>query len=95
MLASSIRDTDLAFRYGGEEFVVLLPETAGPEALRQAERVREAFARRTAEAGTAQTLSMGVAQYVQGEGLRDFIHRADQAMYKAKHSGKDCCQLAE
>jgi diguanylate cyclase (GGDEF)-like protein/PAS domain S-box-containing protein len=95
VLASSIRDTDLAFRYGGEEFVVLLPETAGPEALRQAERVREAFARRTAEAGTAQTLSMGVAQYVQGEGLRDFIHRADQAMYKAKHSGKDCCQLAE
>ncbi len=95
VLASSIRDTDLAFRYGGEEFVVLLPETAGPEALRQAERVREAFARRTAEAGAAQTLSMGVAQYVQGESLRDFIHRADQAMYKAKHLGKDCCLLAE
>ena len=96
VLASSIRDTDLAFRYGGEEFVVLLPETAGPEAMRQAERVRAAFSQRTAGAqGAGQTLSMGVAQYVQAESLRDFIHRADQAMYRAKDSGKNCCLLAE
>ena len=96
VLASSIRDTDLGFRYGGEEFVVLLPETSGAEAMRQAERVREAFSARTAKGlGASQTLSMGVAQYVQGESLRDFIHRADQAMYRAKESGKNRCLLAD
>lgn len=96
VLASSIRDTDAAFRYGGEEFVILLPETPGREAMLQADRVREAFRQIAfSPAQARQTLSVGVAQFRPGETLRDFIHRADQAMYRAKNSGKNRCLLAD
>lgn len=98
VLRSAIRDTDMAFRYGGEEFIILLPETAGAEAVTQAERVRQRFrelALTTPEgAPLTQTLSIGVAQLHQGESLSDFVHRADSCMYEAKTSGKDRCLLA-
>lgn len=96
VLSSSIRDTDAAFRYGGEEFIILLPETPGKEAMLQADRVREAFRGITfTPAQACQTLSVGVAQFKAGETLREFIHRADQAMYRAKSSGKNQCRLAD
>ena len=94
ILRRSLRKTDMAFRYGGEEFIALLPETAGLEALKFAERIRQAFAeqefRFNNETQSAVTVSIGLAEYVPGEDSSTYINRADQCLYAAKKNGKNC-----
>nr|WP_240895195.1 bifunctional diguanylate cyclase/phosphodiesterase [Kineococcus siccus] len=74
-------------RYGGDEFVVLLPATSGPEALARLELLR------TRVDGV--TLSCGVAQLGAGESGAELLRRADTAMYAAKRGGRDRCALAD
>lgn len=96
VLRGVTRRSDQCFRYGGDEFFVLLPETGLEEARRTAEKIRKAFNRRwpfdaagAAGRGQGVTLSMGVAQR-SGEGPADaLIKRADLAMYNAKSRGGD------
>lgn len=97
-LAGVIRDclrrSDSAFRYGGEEFVVLLPETELTAARLLAERLRMAFeSKRIATASGEEircTVSIGVAGWVPGEGENGLIRRADAAAYTAKERGRNC-----
>ena len=93
ILRESLRKTDTAYRYGGEEFTVLLPETQGPEALHFAERIRQAFENKDLtlqkEQNFSVTVSIGVAQYESGQELNTFIKRADTNMYSAKNEGKN------
>ncbi len=93
-----LRATDSAFRYGGEEFTLLLAETAGEEAVVVAERIRSEFAeqdfRPTSEDLVVRlTLSAGIAQYHAAEEVTDFVKRADQGMYMAKGKGKNRVHL--
>lgn len=92
-----LRATDSAFRYGGEEFALLLAETAGEEALVVAERIRQEFSeqdfRPSAENRVRMTLSAGIAQYHASEEIADFIKRADRGMYAAKRKGKNRVHL--
>jgi diguanylate cyclase (GGDEF)-like protein len=76
-------------RLGGEEFIAVLPGTEVDGALRCAERVREAVARRPVERDLEITVSAGVAEYRRGESLPELLTRADQAMYAAKRSGRN------
>jgi diguanylate cyclase (GGDEF)-like protein len=98
LISESLRSSDSAFRYGGEEFVVLLPEADADAACILAERLREAFAAQriaTIDGTPMQcTVSVGVAEYAPGEGEGAFIHRADEATYDAKRCGKNCVVLA-
>jgi diguanylate cyclase (GGDEF)-like protein len=93
ILRNSLRKTDTAYRYGGEEFAVLLPETKGEEALHFAERIRQAFENKDLtlqkEQNFSVTVSIGVAQYESGEELNTFIKRTDTNMYAAKNKGKN------
>ena len=95
LLRSTLRDIDLVGRYGGEEFVALLPETAPGEARRVAERVRERIAATPYEAPNGEsvrvTISIGVANYPSPSivGRDDFLRAADDALYKAKQAGRD------
>lgn len=88
-----LRRTDQAFRYGGEEFVALLPETDMEMAEAAAERVRTAFAnteiRPVPDHPVQCTASIGVTTFVPGETPRDFVARADSGMYEAKRLGKN------
>jgi len=94
ILRRSLRKTDTAFRYGGEEFIALLPETTVHEAMKFAERIRLAFAeqefRFNNKTQLAVTVSIGLAEYVPGEDSSTFIDRADQCLYAAKKKGKNC-----
>lgn len=98
MLATSIRHiqraSDSAFRYGGEEFVVLLPNTCLADALMAAERLRRQFAEEPVPVASGAMLhgsiSIGVAQFEPEEKAANFIRRADEACYQAKHAGKNC-----
>jgi diguanylate cyclase (GGDEF)-like protein/PAS domain S-box-containing protein len=83
-LDSIRRKDDGAFRYGGDEFAFLFPGVGGAEALAAAERVRAAIER---TAGPAITASLGVATLRDGEGSREVLQRADEAMYRAKAAG--------
>lgn len=88
-LRTVIRGSDLLARWGGEEFVILLPETDLFGALELGERLRDAVAAEPCdEAGTV-TVSIGVAQAVPGESVRRLFSRADAALYRAKAEGRD------
>lgn len=91
--ADAIRTTDILARYGGEEFVVLLLETDMPEAMQAGERVCDAVRDRfSLENGNPRpvTVSVGVAALGEGRpGGPTLVERADAAMYRAKHMGKD------
>ena len=86
LLASTRREMDLLFRSGGDEFVVLLPDTGEVGARAVAERVRSRFREDAADLVGGEELgcSVGVAEYVDGEVIDDWLHRADEAMYAVK-----------
>ncbi|MFZ2268607.1 MAG: diguanylate cyclase [Azonexus sp.] len=98
LVRSSLRASDRAFRYGGEEFVILLSETSGEDARLLAERLRCAFAGLAGVCGVQPlwqfTVSIGVAEYFPGESENAFISRADKAVYDAKRRGRNCVVLA-
>ena len=88
-----VRKNDTAYRYGGEEFVIILPETGVQEAVAVAERIRTTFAStdQCMEEGNHvfKTVSVGVTEYIPGEKSAHLIERADQRMYAAKEKGKN------
>ena len=93
IIKSCLRKLDSAYRYGGEEFTVILPETSCEEAHTVALRIKSAL---TAENFMPQqkneakiTISIGVTEYYPGDQLSEFIQRADKAMYLSKEKGRN------
>jgi diguanylate cyclase (GGDEF)-like protein/PAS domain S-box-containing protein len=88
-----LRETDFAFRYGGEEFTILLPMTTNADGAVTAERIRTEFKKETFSSEMGQdvhvTVSIGIAQYKPQEEMKAFVHRVDQLMYQGKKKGKD------
>ena len=93
VIRKCIRMTDTVYRYGGDEFIVILPETPGEEAYVVAERIRSEFIEDrhlfAPEGRVAVTLSIGLAQYRADEDMTDFIKRSDKNMYCAKEQGRN------
>jgi diguanylate cyclase (GGDEF)-like protein len=91
-IKNSLRSSDIVFRYGGEEFVILLSDTdlAGAELL--AEKIRAAIERHILAYGMNAikvTASLGVSALLGNDTLDSFIKRADDALYKAKNNGRN------
>ncbi|WP_294324249.1 sensor domain-containing diguanylate cyclase [uncultured Sphingomonas sp.] len=89
---AELRKADVIGRFGGEEFVLLLPDATTATALRVAERIRRAI-----EAGADRppvTISVGVAERLPGETTEALLRRADQALYVAKREGRNTLRLA-
>jgi diguanylate cyclase (GGDEF)-like protein/PAS domain S-box-containing protein len=88
-----LRETDFAYRYGGEEFTILLPMTTSMEGAVTAERIRTEFKKEVFSPVPDQevhvTVSIGLAQYKPQEEMKAFVHRVDQLMYQGKKDGKD------
>ncbi len=96
-ISAKLRRSDLAFRYGGDEFVLLLPGTDIHGTRIVAQQILDSLPSITLN-GDGETikprLSIGIAQYQQGDSVKDLTHRADQALYKAKHTGRGrMCEL--
>ncbi|AKJ27379.1 GGDEF domain-containing protein [Caldimonas brevitalea] len=90
--STQIRTTDTLARWGGEEFVLLMPDSALPRACLGPERLRRAFADALIRVGAAQfrvTLSCGVVQHRPEESVADLVGRADAALYAAKQQGRN------
>lgn len=88
IIKSNIRDTDLAGRYGGEEFMVVFSGADLMTASRIAERIRRAVEEHPFSEGITVTISGGVKQY-EGESLTDLIRAADKNLYESKRKGKN------
>lgn len=92
-IKSCLRKMDSAYRYGGEEFTVILPETIGEEAETVAHRIRGAVQAERFIPSEGEmvgiTISIGVTQYAQEEDVAAFVQRADKAMYLSKQAGRN------
>lgn len=97
-----LREEDIFCRFGGEEFVALLPNTSSDTALMVANRLRNAFKIDSDLIETTKslqsfviTVSMGVAEHQQDENFESLLRRADAALYLAKDKGRNRCEFAE
>ncbi len=93
MIKSCLRSMDSAYRYGGEEFTVILPETNLDRACIVGERIRKLFGEKqffpSGDEAVSSTISVGVAQFNGNESITSFIKRADMAMFKSKQTGRN------
>lgn len=99
-LSASLREHDLCGRWGGEEFLLVLPDTDRDQAQVLTARLRERLRRLDLPLANDQqpatiTASIGIAQWQCDESYRETIERADQALLEAKRQGRDRCCLAE
>jgi len=90
-----LRESDYFFRWGGEEFLVLAPETGIQESWALAERLRTTVAGQKFDGVGGITISIGIGQHIKGEDIDELLKRADDALYEAKHSGRNTVQTAE
>lgn len=93
IIKSCLRTMDCAYRYGGEEFTIILPETTGKEAKNVAHRIKtsveiESFFPKSGDIANV-TISIGVTEYFRKEPVATFIQRADRAMYNSKAKGRN------
>ncbi len=88
-MGSALRDFDLLARFGGEEFIVLLPDTRLDGAQRMAEQIRLAIQNISLPVAAQLTVSIGVKEYQPGESLDDLFRNADTALYQAKMRGRN------
>ncbi len=99
-LKNGLKGADLPARYGGEEFAVILPNTNKQDAFTVAEQIREAIAakelikRSTGENLGRLTVSIGIAQATQDDISATLIERSDKALYRAKDTGRNRCEIA-
>lgn len=93
----ALRRSDVIARYGGEEFIVLFPEGSGDDIAEVLERLRETFATMPHDdlvSDLRVTLSAGLAGWRPEDDADSLTRRADDALYAAKHQGRNCLQLA-
>jgi len=94
LIGGSIRKSDVAVRYGGDEFAIIMPGSSIEDALRVAERIRSLLRikkwRFDGQAATGMiTISIGIASLSSGDSVQELFERADANLYKAKASGKN------
>lgn len=99
ILKNELRNYDIAARFGGEEFVAVIPDVAADEAMLVAERIRLAVQNHRFESDLSElslTISLGVADLsiLSCQTVDNFIKLADDALYRAKANGRNCVELA-
>ncbi|WP_310440656.1 diguanylate cyclase [Sulfuricurvum sp.] len=89
LLRKQIRQSDVVARWGGEEFIILLPDTSLPSAIKMADALRQRIEVNPFETVGNITCSIGVAEFNLADKADDLLHRADQKLYRAKNSGRN------
>lgn len=97
LLKKSIRETDSVYRFGGEEFVIILLQTSIDSTTKIAEKIRVLIESSSLVENKVVTVSLGVAEYIDKELAVDWLKRGDDAMYNAKETGrnKTCTSVSE
>ncbi|MEJ6121525.1 diguanylate cyclase [Vibrio sp. 2-Bac 85] len=92
VVVNNIRDIDVFARWGGEEFVLILPCITIEAALNFSERLRQLISQTELSKGVYITCSFGVSEYHNTDTVEDLFHRADQALYRVKNNGRNSVQ---
>lgn len=98
IIKENIRKNDWAFRWGGEEFIVIAPETDLEDAVKLAEKLREAVEKYDFDKVHRVTISIGVANYkedIDKNNIDSLVNRADEALYRAKEGGRNRVEVAD
>ncbi|MBU2711327.1 sensor domain-containing diguanylate cyclase [Zooshikella harenae] len=94
LLKANLRKVDTVGRWGGEEFLIICPETSTQQCVFLAEKLRQAL--ENYNHGTAQcTGSFGITGYIPGDRPETMVRRADNALYLAKHAGRNCVRVID
>lgn len=94
IITEQLRNIDVLGRWGGEEFIILLPETDAQDAYLVAERIRIAVSQHPFKVSNSVTVSVGISEVTSTHrSLEQLIDDADQAMYRAKNNGRNCCSF--
>ena len=93
LISGRIRSHDIFSRWGGEEFVILTPKCDEQQAAVLAEVLRDMVEQYNFGNGLRITVSIGVTRHLCGETAELFVNRADQALYQAKHGGRNCVKI--
>ncbi|MBC7859182.1 MAG: GGDEF domain-containing protein, partial [Burkholderiaceae bacterium] len=97
LMAAGVRGYDMCGRWGGEEFLLIFPETPACEGALLVERIRQTLCKITVGEGAAAievSASFGVAERRLGETISEVVKRADRALFAAKHAGRNRCEVA-
>lgn len=94
-IKSCIRESDYAFRYGGDEFLIIYPNTKVKTALAVMERVRENISASLEKKGIESGLSIGITTYQKSENYKKLMDRVDKIMYRSKRNGKNQITVAK
>ena len=89
IIKQNCREIDIAVRWGGDEFMLFLPQTNLDQALQVAEKLKELIAGITVADEITLSCSFGVAQHNKNEDVNNFVQRADRALYRAKEQGRN------
>ena len=90
ILVDNLRKGDIVGRYGGEEFLIICPETNRDSAILLAEKLRIAVEKYTFEETKSMTISLGIAEFKENDTVKALFERTDKALYQAKHNGRNC-----
>ena len=88
-MSGAVRRYDHIGRFGGEEFLAVLPDCTAERARLVAERVRQSIGNQPIVDQLQVTVSIGVSQWRSGQDIHDLLHSADLALYRAKHNGRN------
>ncbi len=91
----TLRDSDILFRFGGEEFLVLMPRTTLAGAAIAGEKLRAAIESNSFAVVGRQTVSVGVSERLKSESLKHWFRRTDEALYRAKQQGRNLVVAAD
>ncbi|MBV1911625.1 MAG: GGDEF domain-containing protein [Kangiellaceae bacterium] len=99
-LTKSVRESDFIARFGGEEFIFLLPETSIVDATRAINKIRSGISKLSVKNGTdsvSVSMSFGISEFENDDTTKAVFERADKALYRAKEKGRNrvCCQRAK
>jgi diguanylate cyclase (GGDEF)-like protein/PAS domain S-box-containing protein len=89
ILHNSVRHSDIVGRWGGEEFLIVVPQTSLANAVTLAQKIKSNITKHTFKVIGKKSASFGVATYIEGDSIKSVVKRADDALYKAKELGRD------
>lgn len=90
LIQRRIRITDTLFRFGGEVFIILMPQTNKKGAFEAAEKIRRSIEKEAHPVAGIRTVSIGIAQRIIDESFGHWYRRVDEALYQAKEEGRNC-----
>jgi diguanylate cyclase (GGDEF)-like protein len=93
IVKNTVRQTDMVFRVGGDEFAVVCPGTDFKGVFQLAEKIRKRIEQHSALSGIVYTVSLGVTEFQTGVSPEEFFCRADQALYSAKNAGRNRTEI--